>query len=51
MMNSPTKQSSGDENCPMCKKPKNRHTNDEMLACSKKLQEFRKNSAGGAGIE
>lgn len=50
-MNAPARQSSGDENCPMCKRPKSRHTNDEMFVCSKKLEEFRKNPSGGAGIE
>ncbi|MBT8173580.1 MAG: hypothetical protein KJN83_05945 [Nitrosopumilus sp.] len=51
MMTEPPKSSSGDEICPMCKRLKSRHTNEEMLACSKKLQEFRKNSTGGAGIK
>lgn len=35
----------------MCKREKSKHTNGEMLACSKKLQEFKKNHTGGAGIE
>ena len=43
--------SSGDEICPMCKKPKSKHTNEEMLACSKKMAEFEKDKTGGAGIE
>lgn len=51
MMTEPPKSSSGDEICPMCKRLKSRHTNEEMLSCSKKLQEFKKNSTGGAGIE
>lgn len=51
MMSAPTKTSSGDEICPMCKRKKSLHTNAEMLACSKKLQEFKKESTGGAGIE
>jgi len=42
---------SGDEICPMCKRPKSKHTPEEMLACSRKLQEFKKDSTGGAGIE
>lgn len=51
MMNAPSKQSSGDENCPMCRRPKDKHTNEELLACSRKLQEFSKNTTGGAGID
>ncbi|WP_179371247.1 hypothetical protein [Nitrosopumilus ureiphilus] len=51
MMTEPPKPSSGDEICSMCRRPKSKHTNEEMLACSKKLQEFKKNPTGGAGIE
>ena len=51
MMSEPPKSSSGDELCPMCKRPKSKHTVEEALACSKKLQEFKKNTTGGAGIE
>jgi len=50
-MSEPPKQSSGEEICPMCKRLKSKHTPEEMLACSRKLQEFKKNSTGGAGIE
>jgi len=50
MMSEPPKSSSGEEICPMCKHEKSKHTNEEMLACSRKLQEFKKNSTGGAGI-
>lgn len=50
MMSAPAKSSSGEEICPMCKREKSKHTNKEMLACSKKLQEFNKNPTGGAGI-
>jgi len=50
MMSEPPKQSSGDEICPMCKRLKNRHTPEEMLACSRKQLEFKKNPTGGAGI-
>jgi len=35
----------------MCKRVKKKHTNEEMLVCSRKLQEFKKNPTGGAGIE
>ncbi|WP_187146206.1 MULTISPECIES: hypothetical protein [Nitrosopumilus] len=50
-MSEPPKSSSGDEICPMCKRKKSNHTNEEMLACSRKLQEFNKENTGGAGIE
>lgn len=46
----PPKSKDSDEICPMCKRPKSKHTNEEMLACSKKLMEFKKKSTGGAGI-
>jgi len=51
MMSEPQKPTSGDEICLMCKQPKSKHTNKEMLACSKKLLEFKKNTTGGAGIQ
>jgi len=51
MMSKPPKPISGDEICPMCKRPKSKHTSKEMLACSKKLIEFKRNPTGGAGIE
>ncbi|MCV0401339.1 MAG: hypothetical protein K5777_05110 [Nitrosopumilus sp.] len=51
MMSEPPKSSSGDEICPMCKRMKSKHTNEEMFACSKKLQEFKKEPTGSAGIE
>jgi hypothetical protein len=51
MMSKPNPPPTGDEICSMCKRPKSKHTNEEMLACSRKLLEFRKNPIGGAGIE
>jgi len=51
IMTEPPKPTSGDEICSMCKRPKSKHTNEEMLACSKKLLEFKKNTTGGAGIQ
>lgn len=50
MMAQPPKPKGADEICPMCKRPKSKHTVDEMNACSKKLEEFRKRKKGGAGI-
>lgn len=50
MMSEPPKDKNADELCPMCQRPKSKHTPEEMLACSRKLQEFNKNPKGGAGI-
>ena len=51
MMTEPPKPKEGDEICPICKRPKSKHTPEEMLACSKKMMEFKKDDTGGAGIE
>ena len=51
MMTEPPKPKDIDEICPMCNRPKSKHTSEEMLACSKKMVEFKKNPTGGAGIE
>ena len=40
MMTEPPKASGGDEMCPICNKPKSRHTPEEMLACSRKIREY-----------
>jgi len=49
-MTKPPKSSEDDEICLMCRRPKNRHTPEEMLACSRKMKEFQKEKRGGAGI-
>ena len=51
MMNKPAKPTPDGDVCPMCKRPKEKHTQEELLACSRKMIEFRKNKTGGAGIE
>lgn len=51
MMTEPPKPKDSDEICSMCRRPKRNHTPEEMLACSRKLQEFKKHPTGGAGIE
>jgi hypothetical protein len=51
MMTEPPKHGGGEELCPMCKRPKSRHTPEEMLACSQKMKEFEEKKDGGAGIE
>jgi len=44
-MESP-KPSGSDEICLMCRRPKSRHTPEEMLACSRKMKEFQKEKSG-----
>jgi len=50
MMTKPPKPSEGDEICPMCRRPKSKHSEEEMLVCSRKMKEFQKEKSGGAGI-
>ena len=50
-MTEPSKPKDTDEVCPMCKRPKSRHTSEEMLACDRKMMEFKKQKDGGAGIQ
>ncbi len=49
-MISSTEARAGDEICPMCKRPKSKHTPEEIKACSKKMNEFNNTDTGGAGI-
>ena len=49
-MISSTEARTGDEICPMCKRPKSKHTPEEIKACSKKMNEFNNTDTGGAGI-
>ena len=51
MMTEPPKPKEGDEICPMCKRPKSKHSPEELLACTRKMNEFREQRQGGAGIE
>ncbi len=41
----------GDEICPICGRPKSKHTEEEMLVCSQKMEEFKRQKDGGAGIQ
>ena len=41
----------GGEICPMCGRPKSKHSSEELLTCSRKTEEFKRNTTGGAGIE
>jgi hypothetical protein len=49
-MMSSTDTRTGDEICPMCKRPKSKHTPEEIRACTKKMNEFKDTDTGGAGI-
>ncbi len=51
MMTDPPKPEGADEICPMCKRPKSKHTAEEILTCSRKMKEFEELKKGGAGIE
>ena len=51
MMTEPPKPEGQDEICPMCRRPKSKHTSEEILECSKKMSEFKEKKEGGAGIE
>ena len=51
MMAEPPKPKEVDEICPICKRPKSKHTLKELLICARKMNEFREQSQGGAGIE
>ncbi len=51
MMTEPSELKGGDEICPMCRRPKSKHSPEELLTCSRKMEEFKKNTSGGAGIE
>ena len=50
-MTEPSEPKVGDEICPMCRRLKSKHSPEELLTCSHKMEEFKKNTTGGAGIE
>jgi hypothetical protein len=51
MMSGSPKPKEGDDVCPICNKKKGKHTNEEILICSRKMTEFEKNKTGGTGME
>ncbi len=51
MMTETPKPKEGDENYLICGRPKSKHSPEELLTCSRKMEEFKKNTTGGAGIE
>jgi len=50
-MTEPPKPKEGDEICPMCGRPKSKHSSEELLTCSRKMEEFKRQKDGGAGIQ
>jgi hypothetical protein len=40
MMNEPPESKVSDDICPICNKPKSKHTPNQVLECSKKMREF-----------
>lgn len=51
MMSGSPKPKEGDDACPICNKAKGKHTNEEILLCSRKMTEFEKNKTSGTGLE
>ena len=51
MMAEPPKPKEGEEICSMCQRLKSRHSPEELRACSRKMEEFRRQLEGGAGIQ
>ena len=51
MMSGSSRPKEGDDTCPICNKAKGKHTNEEILSCSRKITEFEKNKTGGTGME
>ncbi len=51
MMTEPPKPKGVEEICPMCKRPNSKHSHEEILACTRKMNEFKEQKVGGAGIE
>ncbi len=41
-MTEPPKPKEGDENCLICGRPKSKHSPEELLTCSRKMEEFKK---------
>jgi hypothetical protein len=46
-----SEQKEKEEVCMMCQRVKRKHSPEELHACSKKMEEFRKQPKGGAGIQ
>ena len=50
-MTEPPESKEGDEICPICKRPKSNHTNEEILSCSRKMTESKEDKTDGSGTE
>lgn len=51
MMTKPQKLKDLEEICPMCKRLKSKHTNEELLVCTRNMNEFKLQNSRGTGIE
>ncbi len=51
MMTDPSEPKEEDDICPMCKRPKDSHSNEEMLVCFRKMMVFEKKKTEGARIK
>ena len=46
-----SRQKEKEEICSMCLREKSKHSPEELQICSKKMEEFRNQPIGGAGIQ
>ena len=51
MMSGSSGPKEGDDTCPICNKAKGKHTNEEILSCSRKMTEMDKSKTDEAGME
>jgi len=51
MIAKPSKPKKEEEICSMCQRVKSKHSPEELHFCFKKMEEFRKQPKGGAGIQ
>jgi hypothetical protein len=51
MMSGPPRPKEGDDTCPICNKAKGKHTNEEILSCSRKMIKVEKSKTDEAGME
>ena|GEM_PF-7083296 len=47
IMMSSTDTRTGDDTCPICKRPKSKHTSDEIRACTKKMNDLNSTDTDG----
>ena len=51
MMSGSPRPKEGDDACPICNKAKGKHTNEEILLCSRKMTEMDKSKTDEAGMK